>query len=256
MSQDRPNSLDSLAQDLARGADFVRQPLHQQIADKLESMIKTNGLEPGDQLPSEYELAKALKVSRVTVHQAMLVLTEKGLVQIRAGSGVYVTDVPLSVVTNTIERYVTLGGISHDALVAFREIIEPESAALAALHATPEEIDLLGELVNEVEVAFKEGRISDCAKADAAFHEALAAASHNPLMYANLSALQKIVLNTIYAQIKTYSPEIGILAHRPIHQAVAAHDAARARDAMRDHMANTRRQLLKATPELPGDLDN
>jgi len=256
MIQEKPYSLDSLAQDLARGADFVRHPLHQQIADKLESMIKANGLEPGNQLPSEYELAKALKVSRVTVHQAMLVLAEKGLVQIRAGSGVYVTDVPLSVVTNTIERYVTLGGLSHDDLVAFREIIEPESAALAALHATPEELGLLEELINEIEVAFTEGRISDCAKADAAFHEALAVASHNPLIYANLSALQKIVLNAIYAQIKTYLPEIGILAHRPIYQAVAAHDAARAREAMRDHMANTRRQLLKSTMELPSDLEN
>jgi GntR family transcriptional repressor for pyruvate dehydrogenase complex len=254
MSKDKPYSLDSLAQDLARGADFVRQQLHRQIADKLESMIKTNGLVPGDQLPSEYEFAKALNVSRVTVHQAMVVLAEKGLVQIRAGSGVYVTGVPLSVVTNTIERYVTLGGISHDDLVAFRDIIEPESAALAALHAAPEEISMLEELVNEIEVAFKEGRISDCAKADATFHEALAAASHNPLIYANLSVLQKIVLNTIYAQIKTYLPEVGILAHRPIYQAVAAHDAARAREAMRDHMANTRRQLLESTMELPSDL--
>ena len=219
-------------------------------------MIKTTGLESGAQLPSEYELARALKVSRVTVHQAMLILAEKGLVQIRAGSGVYVTDVPLSVVTNTIERYVTLGGISHDDLVSFREIIEPESAALAAVHATPEEVGLLEELVNEIEVSFKEGRLSDCAKADAAFHEALAAASHNPLIYANLSGFQKAVLNTICEQIKTFLPEIGILAHRPIYQAVAAHDAARARDAMREHMANTRQQLLKATPELAGALDN
>ncbi len=110
----------ALAQDLARSADFVRLPLYQQIADRIESMIETNGLEPGSQLPSEYELAKALKVSRVTVHQAMLVLVEKGLVQIKAGSGVYVTDMPLSVVTGAIERYVTFGGVSHETLVAFR----------------------------------------------------------------------------------------------------------------------------------------
>ncbi len=256
MNQEKAYSLDSLAQDLARGADFVRQPLHQQIADKLESMIKENGLESGSQLPSEYDLAKALKVSRVTVHQGMLVLAEKGLVQIKAGSGVYVTDMPLSVVTDTIERYVTFGGLSHDDLVAFREIIEPETAALAALHATPEELHLLNELVDEMESAFKEGRISDCAKADTAFHEALAAASHNPLIYANLSALQKIVLNAIYAQIKTYLPEEGILAHRPIYQAIVAHDADRARQAMRDHMGNTRTQLLKATTNLPNDLES
>jgi GntR family transcriptional repressor for pyruvate dehydrogenase complex len=246
----------SLAQDLARGADFVRLPLYQQIADKIESMIETNGLEPGNQLPSEYELAKVLKVSRVTVHQAMLVLAEKGLVQIKAGSGVYVTDMPLSVVTGTIERYVTFGGVSHEALVAFREAIEPESAALAAAHATSEDLDLLRELVDEMEAAFKESRISDCAKADTAFHEALAAASHNPLIRANLIVLQKIVLNAIYAQIKTYLPEEGILAHRPIYEAIAAHDAERARQTMRDHMSNTRTQLLDAMTNLPNDLES
>ncbi|MBI5033708.1 MAG: FadR family transcriptional regulator [Chloroflexi bacterium] len=256
MSPEKSSYLDVLAKDLARGADFVRQPLHQQIADKLEAMIKENGLEPGSQLPSEYDLAKALKVSRVTVHQGMLVLAEKGLVQIKAGSGVYVTDMPLSVVTDTIERYVTFGGLSHDDLIAFREIIEPESAALAALHATPEDIHLLKELVDEMVSAFKEGRISDCAKADTAFHEALAAASHNPLIYANLSALQKIVLNAIYAQIKTYLPEEGILAHRPIYQAIVDHNADQARQAMRDHMGNTRTQLLKTATNLPSDLES
>ena len=256
MVQERSYSLDSLAQDLARGSDFVRQPLHQQIAEKIEAMIKTNGLGPGNQLPSEYEIGRVLKVSRVTVHQAMLVLAEKGLVQIRAGSGVYVTDMPLSVVTDTIKRYVNFGGVSHEELVAFREIIEPESAALAALRATQEELNLLKELVDEMELAFKEGRISDCAKADEAFHEALAVASHNPLLYANLSALQKIVLNAIYAQIKTYLPEEGILAHRPICQAIAAHDAERARQAMRDHMSTTRTQLLDATTNLPDDLES
>jgi len=256
MAQEKSYSLDSLAQDLARGSDFVRQPLHQQIAEKLEAMIKTNGLEPGNQLPSEYELGRALKVSRVTVHQAMLVLAEKGLVQIKAGSGVYVTDMPLSVVTDTIKRYVTFGGVSHEELIAFRELIEPESAALAALHATSEDLNLLEKLVDEIEIAFKEDRISDCAKADTAFHEALAAASHNHLICANLSALQKIVLNAIYAQIKTYLPEEGILAHRPICQAIAAHDAERARQAMRDHMSTTRTQLLDATTNLPDDLES
>src|SRR5512136_433184 len=119
MTQEKSSYLEALANDLARGADFVRQPLHHQIATKLEAMIKENGLEPGSQLPSEYELAKALKVSRVTVHQGMLVLAEKGLVQIKAGSGVYVTNMPLSVLTGTIKRYVTFGEVSHEALVAF-----------------------------------------------------------------------------------------------------------------------------------------
>ena len=256
MTQEKSSYLEALANDLARGADFVRQPLHQQIADKLEAMIKENGLEPGSQLPSEYELAKALKVSRVTVHQGMLVLAEKGLVQIKAGSGVYVTDMPLSVVTDTIERYVKFGGLSHDDLIAFREIIEPESAALAALHATPEDLNLLKELVDEMELAFKENRISDCAKADTAFHEALGAASHNPLIYANLSALQKIVLNAIYAQIKTYLPKEGILAHRPVYQAIVERDANKARQAMIDHMGTTRTQVIKTTTTLPTDLES
>ena len=58
MVLEKSEYLSSLAQDLARGSDFVRQPLHQQIAEKIEAMIKTNGLEPGSQLPSEYEIGR------------------------------------------------------------------------------------------------------------------------------------------------------------------------------------------------------
>jgi len=230
--------------DLFQDIDVSRAPLHERIAAKLQQLIADNRLTAGSQLPSERELAAALGVSRVTMHQAMLVLAQRGLVQIKAGSGIFVTDLPPSIVADSIERYYTFNSGSHEDLVTFREILEPETAALAARNATTDDIAALRELVEEIEQSFARGDVDATAAADSAFHEALAAASHNQLIAAVVTGLHKVMQNTIKAQIAAYDPDWGIRTHRPVYEAIAAHDPEQARQAMRLHMQTTRTQIL------------
>ncbi|HLI75444.1 MAG TPA: GntR family transcriptional regulator [Acidobacteriaceae bacterium] len=66
-------------------ADFVAQrgatPVYVQLADWIESQIKTGGIEPGDQLPNQREMRDLTGHSMETAGKAVALLRERGLVE-------------------------------------------------------------------------------------------------------------------------------------------------------------------------------
>src|SRR4051794_3381452 len=62
-----------------------RGPAHQQIEESLERAIAAGRLVPGQRLPAERELAERLRVSRMTLRQALDALERRGLVSRRVG---------------------------------------------------------------------------------------------------------------------------------------------------------------------------
>lgn len=68
------------------------KPMYRQIADALREKIIAGELKPGDALPTESSLQEAFNVSRVTVRQALKLLTEEQIVESIQGSGTYVKE--------------------------------------------------------------------------------------------------------------------------------------------------------------------
>ncbi|MDO2452283.1 GntR family transcriptional regulator [Enterobacter asburiae] len=68
------------------------KPMYRQIADALREKINAGELKPGDALPTESSLQEAFNVSRVTVRQALKLLTEEQIVESIQGSGTYVKE--------------------------------------------------------------------------------------------------------------------------------------------------------------------
>ncbi|CAH3477987.1 GntR family transcriptional regulator [Enterobacter cloacae complex sp. S4] len=68
------------------------KPMYRQIADALRGKISAGELKPGDALPTESSLQEAFNVSRVTVRQALKLLTEEQIVESIQGSGTYVKE--------------------------------------------------------------------------------------------------------------------------------------------------------------------
>ena len=71
-----------------------RRPLSHSVARALRERIVGHGLEPGDRLPSEPELARSLSVSRASLREGIALLEENGVVRRLHGSGTYVADRP------------------------------------------------------------------------------------------------------------------------------------------------------------------
>src|SRR6266851_2486549 len=110
--------------------------LYRQIADQIAGLIAAGEFKPGSRLPAERELATKLGVSRASVREAIISLEIGGLVEVRVGTGIFVT---------------ARGGRGTDAdgdagpgpfeLLNARKLVEGEIAALAAAGATTADIE-------------------------------------------------------------------------------------------------------------------
>src|SRR5580765_6696348 len=69
-----------------------RSRLYEQVAKKIVRWMTESDLQPGDRLPPERELAARLGVSRATISQALVAMEVVGVVSVRQGDGVIVTD--------------------------------------------------------------------------------------------------------------------------------------------------------------------
>jgi GntR family transcriptional repressor for pyruvate dehydrogenase complex len=228
--------------------ELPRDPLHLIIAARLEGWIAREHFSPGNQLPSDRDLAEQFGVSRVTVQKALLLLKQRGLVEIKPGSGTFVTSISAETVARSIERYAALGSARPEDLLVVRFSLEPTTAALAATHATPDEIQELLAASSAIDDAYAAGELDRAAEADAAFHVVLARASHNPFLAAILGGLELSLAHWIRA---TASPQLydseGFRNHKEICRAIAAHDPTRAREAMERNLS-----MIVISPELSG----
>jgi GntR family transcriptional repressor for pyruvate dehydrogenase complex len=215
---------------------ITRKPLYEQIADHIQEMIASHELEPGTRLSTERELAQQMEVNRTTIHQAVGLLQQRGLVEMKVGSGIYVIDMPPSVVADSIQRYFTFGNCSFQELVTLRCILEPEMAALAATSATTEDLARLNQTIQKLEQAFDRGDETDFAHFEMDFHEGIAAATHNELIIAISKGLHNLVRDWLETHGTGKRTKELVLVHRAVCDAVTRGDPAAARQAMLDHM--------------------
>ena len=156
--------------------------LPEETARKISNMIlNEKRFKPGDRIPSEYELAHELGVSRLTVREAVKTLIANNILYIKRGVGTFVSNENKDSV-NPYGIYFTKSKKEHikDSFET-RRIIEPEIVALAAERATEEDIaDMLKCAENCKECLLNGGSIDDT---DREFHISLAKASHNAILY-------------------------------------------------------------------------
>jgi GntR family transcriptional regulator len=67
------------------------QPIYLQVMQQVRHMIETGVLQAGDSLPSVRSLAQELVVSPNTIVKAYTELQHEGLIELRHGSGAYIT---------------------------------------------------------------------------------------------------------------------------------------------------------------------
>ncbi len=88
-----PNSELKKLSHIANELGTVRRVgLTEQLIEKLESLVLKGVLSPGEQLPSERQLAHLLSVSRASLRQALKVLQVMGVLEVRHGSGNYLSE--------------------------------------------------------------------------------------------------------------------------------------------------------------------
>src|SRR3984893_12456209 len=221
----------------------------EQVAVQIEKRILDGELRSGDRLPTERELAEQFHVSRTAVREAMKILAQKGLVDMRPGRGTIVIDGANEAMQDSIGLVMKLKlgevGVS-DSLVEVREILETEIAALAAARATETEIVAMREAVRVMDENLNNANAFIAA--DNRFHEALAQATQNTLIL----ILVNSIVNLLSEQRKQVfdvegGPQRGQIHHRRILDSVTRRDPEAARAAMRSHLRQVREDVYAAT---------
>ncbi|MBP1851585.1 FadR/GntR family transcriptional regulator [Rhizobium halophytocola] len=218
------------------------------IAAQIARDIAEGKLKPGDRLPTEHFLSKALGVSRSVVREAIAQLRNEGLVETRQGVGAFVTE-PMARPIR-IEQTDLYDRESFRDLFQLRVPLEVEAAGLAALNHTAEDIQQLDTALAHMTGAAKwteEGII-----ADLAFHRAVAAATGNSYFTLFIGFVAERISLAINAARATAVleeiVEITIAEHLAVRDAIAGGDMAKAREAMRRHLEGATSRLNLELP--------
>ncbi|KUH37156.1 MULTISPECIES: FadR/GntR family transcriptional regulator [Streptomyces] len=165
-----------------------RSALSDQVIAQLRNQITSGEWPVGSRIPTEPELVEQLGVARNTVREAVRALAHNGLLDIRQGSGTYV--VATSELAGVMHRRFADADPRHVAEV--RSTLESSAARLAAVRRTERDLQQLDALLARREEAWESGDAERFVAADATFHLAVVAASHNEVLgelYADLGHL-------------------------------------------------------------------
>ena len=220
--------------------------LYHSVAERIKRLIDDGVYPPGSRLPSERELAQQFEVSRVTVREAEIALQAVGRIQIKTGSGVYVTDA-------ADWRNGGLPLASAFEVTEARSLFESEAAALAAPQISDEILAKLQALVERMSSADQSDIETE--EADRDFHFVIAAASGNAAVQYVVESLWKMrteiePVKEVYASVCSDDAAARGREHNEILDALRAHDAVAARTAMRDHFMRLLESMLDATEEM------
>ncbi len=153
--------------------------LYEQVVEQIRSLIIQGIYKKGDLLPSEKELIEMTGVSRITVREALRLLSEAGVIETHKGKGsfVMVDGSELTDENDARDNYREMFFHSTNA----RILLEPAVVRELAVTATDEELEEIASLVNAKGLE------------DGEFHRKIIEATHNPLLlqwFDQLNALE------------------------------------------------------------------
>ena len=216
------------------------KPLSSKLSEELLNYIRSENLKPGDRLPNESILAKKMGVGRSSIREAMKLLASRNIVTIRQGSGTYISQTPGMVDDPLGFSFIAdKQKLAQDSLEV-RFLLEPAIASLAAQNASEEDIALLRRLCQEVEDLVRLGQ--DHTQKDIEFHTAIALSSKNVVVPRLIPVINSAIPLLIELTGNTLKQET-IDTHRALADAIAAHNAAAAHDAMYLHLVYNRARM-------------
>ncbi len=169
---------------------LTKQSLSDRLAGQIRQMIQSGDYSTGDRLPPIMEMARLFGVGHPTVREALKKLETTGLVEIRHGSGVYVTR-SHEVLVLASPDYV--GGVTKKLLldlIAARIPLEVHSASLAAENATAEHVAEMRRLLSEAGEHLDDDDFLN--SVNSAFHHEIAVASGNSVIAQLLDVLHEL----------------------------------------------------------------
>jgi GntR family transcriptional regulator, transcriptional repressor for pyruvate dehydrogenase complex len=232
--------------------------IFEQAVEQIRALISSGALTVGEKLPTEQELSKQLGVSRSSVREALRVLEAEGSIEIRRGSGAFISVRPMLGRKHRGELVQWLGQREEtlEQVLEVRESMEALTASLAARAASPEALAEIRAIVNEQEKLSRglngngDLGVDALARLDGLFHLAVSSASGNDIAHEIIShmilAFNESNKAVLYLGQRAEKMES---EHRQILAALEARDANAAAEAMRVHIQQVKKVILDIQPD-------
>lgn len=225
-------------------SEVSKTRLYEKIVDQIGNLIETGRLEPGDQLPSERELAEIFKVSRHSVREAIRSLEQQGILASRRGSGTFVVQRQAQTLEEFLAQAVSRRKGKLKEIFQFRRLIEPEIAYLAALNAASKDIKKFESILNRQRE--KQASQDEFMNLDNAFHLALARAAKNGILLETVERINGILNECRHAIYQSEERcRKSNRGHERVLAAIKKGDPGSARKAMWDHLKVIEEIVLK-----------
>ena len=225
-----------------------RQSLSDRLARRIRELIQQREYREGDRLPAIMEMARSFGVGHPTVREALKKLEAVGVVEIRHGSGVYVSrsDEVMLLATPDYAPVVTQKLLTD--LVRSRMPLEMQSVSEAVPHLTARHLKEMRRLLNEAERHLDDDGVLN--RVNMQFHRQIAVASENTVLLQLLDVLremfqqEQLMILTIFGSRKEDHH-----GHLAILDALERRDAELAVARMRTHLQNVVDAVLQWDPE-------
>lgn len=216
--------------------------LAEQTSEKILEYMGERRLGPGERIGTEKEMSEALNVGRSTVREAVKILVSRNILEVRQGSGTYVSE-QKGIVNDPLGL-----DLIHDQfkltwdLLDFRMMIEPQIAYMAAKNAAEEQIKELEFICDEM--ADMDEQQKNRVNLDVRFHICVAEASGNLVAPNLIPIIEKAVELFIHYTKREKTPET-VAKHRDIAEGIRRRNPEWARDMMEMHLMFNRQELRK-----------
>jgi GntR family transcriptional regulator, transcriptional repressor for pyruvate dehydrogenase complex len=111
-----------------------------EVAERIKEMLQAGILKPGSKLPTERELVELLQISRPSLREALKALCFMGLIRSRRGTGTYISNSAVDILSRPLEFLPLLQSLPMTELFEARRLVEVKVAGLAAKRATEDDI--------------------------------------------------------------------------------------------------------------------
>jgi len=213
-----------------------RPRISDQIGDELKGLILRGDLKRGVKLPTEEQLAAQLKVSKVSVREALRNLETEGLIEKRRGvhGGSFVAHPGSEKMGEWVVNYFRVGMITPEELVDFRRTLEPALVVLAVERRTAKDLEAIKVIIDEIAQGVRRGKMSTHKAVE--FHRLIGEACHNRLISMVMEALVKVFEEILAKVPRTLEDAEYDLDHcKKIYETLVQRKKGKAQDLMIDH---------------------
>jgi GntR family transcriptional repressor for pyruvate dehydrogenase complex len=220
------------------------------VAQQIRDAILKGTMKPGYKLPSERELVEHFQASRVSIREALKNIEASGLLKIKPGSGVFVSEVSSKPISDSLASILRMQKISINELTEARIILEPYIAKFAAKKITGEDLEKLEKNIHETSKITKSNTPSPVQNIE--FHSLIAAATKNQVIALTMKTLLDVVKEmtleiTNNLQKRTEISRQAVAYHKKILRALREKNSQRVYELMLKDIIQVQRGLKIVT---------